>query len=59
MGHGSRSFVELRHRRTILIAALVLIGVFLFAATVGLSFCVPLSVDDENGSSEELDLLAR
>jgi hypothetical protein len=59
MTHDSRTSIEARHRRTILIAALALIGVCLFAATAGLSFCVPLSVDDENGSSEELDLLAR
>jgi len=54
MTHGSRTPVEYRHGRTILIAGLVLIGVCLFAATVWLSLCVPVAVENEGSLIEGL-----
>ena len=54
MAHGSRTLVEYRHRRTIFIAALSVIGVCLFVATVWLSLCVPLAVENEGGPIEGL-----
>lgn len=52
MTHGSRTRIDSRHRRTILIAALIVTGVCLLAVAVGLSFCVPLPVEDESGLIE-------
>lgn len=54
MTHGSRTLIGSRHRRTIFIAALIVIGVCLFAVAVGLSFCVPLPVEGEVGLIEGL-----
>jgi len=54
MTHGSRTPVEYRHRRTIFISALALIGACLLAATIWLSFCVPLAVENEGGLIEGL-----
>lgn len=58
MTHGSRTSIDSRYRRTILIAALIVIGVCLFAAAVSLSFLVPLPVEDESGSIEALTRLS-
>lgn len=54
MTHGSRTLIDSRHRRTIFIAALIVIGICLFAVAIGLSFCVPLPVEDEAGLFEGL-----
>lgn len=59
MTHDSRTSTDSRHRRTLLIAALIAIGVCLFAATVGLSILLPLSADEERWSTEELNPAAR
>lgn len=58
MTHGSRIRIDSRYRRTILIAALIGIGVCLLAAAIGLSFCVPLPVEDESGLIEGLSRLS-
>jgi multisubunit Na+/H+ antiporter MnhC subunit len=52
MTHDSRTSFDSRHRRTILVATLIVIGVCLFALTVGLSFCVPMADEDESGLVE-------
>ncbi len=52
MTHDSRTSFDSRHRRTILVATLIVIGVCLFALTVGLSFCVPMADEDETGLVE-------
>lgn len=57
MTHGSRTSIDSRYRRTILIAALIVIGVCLFTAAVSLSFLVPLPVEDESGPIEALTRL--
>lgn len=54
MTHDSRTPFESRHRRTIFISALIVIGVCLFALTVGLSFFVPMADGDESGLIEGL-----
>lgn len=54
MTHGSRTSIDSRHRRTIFIAALIVIGVCLFAALAALSVVVPLAVEDESSLIEEL-----
>jgi len=59
MMHGSKSVVGQRNRRTIFIATLIATGVCLFALTVGLSFCLPLSVEGEIGSSDGLDWMSQ
>ncbi len=59
MTHDSRTSVGSRHRRTILITALILVGVCLFAAIAGLSLGIPMSADDERWSTEELALMGR
>ncbi len=46
--HGSLTSTEYRRGRTILIAALIVIGVCLFAVIAGLSLCVPLALEDES-----------
>lgn len=58
MTHGSRRLIDSRYRRTIFIAALILIGVCLFAAVVALSFVVPLAVEDESSLIEGLSRLS-
>lgn len=58
MTHGSRTLIDSRHRRTIFIAALIVIGVCLFAVAVGLSLCVPLPVEDETELIEGLSRLS-
>lgn len=57
MTHGSRTSIDSRYRRTILIAALIVIGVCLFTAAVSLSLLVPLPVEDESGPIEALTRL--
>ena len=54
MTHGSLTLVDLRHRRTILIAALIVVGACLLASAAWLSLDVPLAVEDEGSLIEEL-----
>lgn len=54
MTHDSRTIADYRHQSTIFIAALVVIGVCLFATVVALSFCVPPAIEDEGGLIEGL-----
>jgi len=52
MKHGSQTPIHARHQGTIFIAALVMCGVFLFAAVACLSLCVPLATEDESSLIE-------
>jgi hypothetical protein len=54
MTHGSRTHVEPRHRHTVFIVALVLVGVCLFGLTVAVSLYVPIEQDGDTGFGERL-----
>jgi hypothetical protein len=54
MTQGSRTHVEPRHRHTVFIVALVLVGVCIFGLTVAVSIYVPLEEGGDIGLGERL-----
>ncbi len=57
MTYDSRTFIDSRHRRTILIAALIVAGVCLLVIAAWLSLGVPVAVEDEGSLIGELSRL--
>jgi hypothetical protein len=54
MTHGSRTLIGPRHRRTVFIVALVVVGVCLVGLTVAVSIYVPLGENGDGGLGEQL-----
>ncbi|HEV2518734.1 MAG TPA: hypothetical protein VGV07_26040 [Devosia sp.] len=54
MTYDSVTLIVSRHQRTIFIAALIVIGFCLLAATVWLSLCVPMAIENEGSLVEGL-----
>lgn len=54
MTDGSRILVDQRHRRTMLIITLIVIGVCLFVIAAWLSLFVPIAVEEDSRLMEGL-----